>query len=191
MNVRLSDLASIRSGFTVRRESKTEIGQEYRIVQIRNISDDGHLSFENPSLIKMPEMSQEQLLIPGEVLMVAKGSKPRAAVFIHNDRPTIATSQFFVLRPKKEISARYLACFLNQPDTLRNLGASSAGSSIQFLPKDALLQLSIPVPPIEIQNKIAEIHELGLKEQQLLTLLAGKRRQFMELSLQYVLRAKP
>lgn len=189
MNVRLGNLASIRSGFTVRRESKTQIGQEYRIVQIRNISEDGHLSFENPSVIKMPELSKEQLLIPGEVLMVAKGSKPRAAVFSHNDCSTVATSQFFILRPKKEIVAQYLACFLNQPNTLRNLRASSAGSSIQFLPKEALLQLSIPILPIEIQKKIVEIYELGMKEQQLLALLAEKRRQFMELSLQQVLRA--
>jgi len=84
MNVRLDELASIRSGFTVRREYKTEIGQEYRVIQIRNISEDGQLVFENASIAKMPDLSKEQLLIPGEVLMVAKGSKPRAAVYRQN-----------------------------------------------------------------------------------------------------------
>jgi hypothetical protein len=189
MNVRLDELASIRSGFTVRREYKTEIGQEYRVIQIRNISEDGQLVFENASIAKMPDLSKEQLLIPGEVLMVAKGSKPRAAVYRQNDRPTVATSQFFILRPRKEILSEYLACFLNQPATLRKLGESSAGSSIPFLPKEALSQLCIPVPMIEIQTKIAEIYELGLKEQQLMTLLAGKRRQSMELSLQQILQS--
>jgi|WetSurMetagenome_2_1015567.scaffolds.fasta_scaffold353634_1 restriction endonuclease S subunit len=189
MNVRLDELASIRSGFTVRRESRAEIGKEYRIVQIRNISEDGHLSFDNSSAVRMPDLSKEQLLIPGEVLMVAKGSKPRAAVYRQDDQPTVATSQFFILRPRKEIIAEYLACFLNQPATLRKLGESSTGTSISFLPKEALSQLCIPVPTIEIQTKIAKIYELGLKEQQLMTLLAGKRRQCMELSLQQMLQS--
>jgi type I restriction enzyme M protein len=189
MKVRLDDLVSIRSGFTVRRESKTEIGKEYRIVQIRNISDDAQLYFDSSSLIKMPAMPQEQLLVQGEILMVAKGSKPRAAVYRQDDWPTVATSQFFILKPKKEILAEYLVCFLNQTNTLRILGAKFSGSGMPFLSKESLSQLSIPVPSIEIQIIIAALYELGLKEQQLMAMLAEKRRQAMELSLQQILQS--
>ena len=38
----------------MRRESRTGVGQEYRIIQIRNISEDGHLLLKNPSIDKLP-----------------------------------------------------------------------------------------------------------------------------------------
>jgi restriction endonuclease S subunit len=171
----------------MRRESRTEIGQECLILQIRNVGNNGRMVLENPSTAKLAELPKDQLLTAGEVLMVAKGSKPRAAVFSRNDRPTVATSQFFILRPQRQITADYLSFFLNQPNTLRELGIKSSGSGIPFLPKEALSRLKIPIPPIEVQKKIVAIYELGIKEQQLWKLLSEKRRQLLELSLQHIL----
>ena len=90
--------------------------------------------------------------------MVSKGSKPRAAVFSRDDRPTIATSQFFVLRPQKKIIADYLSFFLKPTKYLARFGMKSSGSGIPFLPKEALSRLKIPVPPIEVQKKVVGIY---------------------------------
>ncbi len=189
MKICLGDAVSVRSGFTVRRGSKTGMGVEFRLVQIRNVSEDGHLRFDNPSVIKLADLPKDHLLVRGDVLMVAKGSNPRAAVFAQDERPTVAASQFFILRPHEGIRPEFLSCFLNQPETLRFFETNSAGSGIPFLPKETLLKLRIPIPSLEIQKRIVRVYELGIQEQELLERIREKRRQLVELSLDHILRS--
>jgi restriction endonuclease S subunit len=136
------------------------------------------------SLTTGPCVTANQILVPGEVLMTARGSKPRAAAFIQSERATVASSQFLVLRPSKEATAEYLCWFLNQPGTIRYFRAHLKGSGIPFLPKETLLELRVPLPPLPVQEKIVQIHKLSNQEQRIMGQLQEKRKELVGVWLQ-------
>ena len=74
----------------------------------------------------------------------------------------------------------YLAWYLNQPHAQAYIEALRSGVSVQMLRRDALGSLEIPVPPVDMQKKVAEIALLAVEEEQLTRALMEKRRTFID-----------
>lgn len=58
----------------------------------------------------------------------------------------------------------FVAWYLNHSETQKFLKGLSTGSSIPSISKSKLAEVEIPIPEIEMQQKIVQFQEIRLKE---------------------------
>ena len=174
----LREIADVQLGITLRGadSSRHHPDGTHQLIRIGDLSDDGFVRISEPNLIKLDDATAHRSgLRAGEVLLAARGTRMTAAVF-DGGVSAVAGSQFLVLRPHGGVLLpAYLRWFLNLPSTQENLNARARGSYVRSLSSSALGELEIPLPPLPRQRAIAELHELGLREKQLMEALAVQR----------------
>ena len=95
-------------------------------------------------------------------------------------KAVIAPSYLLVLRIKSDqLSAGYLAWYLRQPQAQIQIERARRGTTIQLLSREELADLTLPLPPLEVQEKVAKIGGLAQKEQELLEVLKIERERFI------------
>lgn len=123
-----------------------------------------------------PGLKKEQLLLKGDVLVVGRGDRRLAvALDFSPPNPTIAGSQFYVVRPNENVDSEYLAWYINQEPAQRYLEGKSVGSNVKILPKEAISALQIVLPDLATQRKIACLHLLNTQQKILSEKIAEKR----------------
>ena len=134
-------------------------------VQVRQFGDQGMLMDEANDFVDLDQKSEQHLLQDGDVLFVGKGNRLFAWCYRDIMGPYIASSIFFVLRPKKKlIYPEYLAAILNAPQTKAALLQVGSGTNIFSLRKSELGAFQIPLLPMDEQKKIASLAELHQKQ---------------------------
>ncbi|MFN3998606.1 restriction endonuclease subunit S [Algoriphagus sp.] len=137
-------------------------------LQVKHFDENGQLQSALHGDLLSDYISEKHLLKNGDVLFAAKGSKNFATVFEDHNKPAVASTSFFVIRPtNKKVLPQYLAWFLNSHSTLTLLKSQAIGSSIPSISKQVLENLEVAVPSIEIQKTILEIAKLRIIEQKL------------------------
>ena len=173
---KLADIAEVRAGYTFRKPEKGTELFPYPVIQIKDITPDGKLNSATVSTIFLPGLFDKQLVWSGEVVLSARGTRNRAAVYNGEFQEAVAGTQFWIIRPKKGgVLPEFLAWYLNQPQTQQYFAARTHGTYIGMIQKEAVNELRIPVPPIETQQKIVAVHELALREQGAMEQLKNKR----------------
>lgn len=67
------------------------------------------------------------------------------------------STEFFVLRPRADVSAEYVHCFVRQPSFLRRAAEAMTGAVGQArVPREFLEQARLPLPPLAEQLRIVE-----------------------------------
>jgi restriction endonuclease S subunit len=173
----LKAISSIQLGYHFRGRIPSNPTGPYRVVQIRDLSVGETYGFE--SLIRIEEpagLKKDQLLLRGDVLVVGRGDR-RLAVALNftPPNPTIAGSQFYVVRPNENIDSEYLAWYINQEYAQRYLKEKSVGSNVKIISKEAISALQIVLPDLATQQKIARLHSLNVQQKKLSEEIAKKR----------------
>lgn len=106
------------------------------------------------------------VLKPGDLVLLRTGAPNKAAVFEGNfDKPVIASSNLFICRLNQDkINPWFLKAFLESEDGERMLGSIAVGTAIRSISRKALEGLSVPCPPMEKQNAIANAYQTKLQE---------------------------
>lgn len=104
-------------------------------------------------------IAMDRRLRPGDVVFTRSGSIGRAAVIANGAVGCVAASGLAVLRPQRDaLSPHYLAALLNS-SPIRGWAAERArGVTIQHLPLSELRALEIPIPDMDLQNRIVRAH---------------------------------
>jgi type I restriction enzyme S subunit len=94
----------------------------------------------------------------GDILVTKDGTLGRVALL---DRPDVCVNQSVaVLKPRREVLARYLAIYLLSVNGQRRLLADAGGSAIGHIYISRLAQMQVPTPPDAEAGRLAEIaHE--------------------------------
>jgi restriction endonuclease S subunit len=102
--------------------------------------------------------SRARMVIRKGDIVVSTTRPYRGAIAIVPDRldDSIGSTGFAVLRPKEEINSLYLHTILRSKLCLAQLEQRMTGSNYPAITTGELKKIKIPVPPIEIQNEIAE-----------------------------------
>ena len=173
----IKDISTIQTGLFAKPSGKGEVVY----LQSKHFDENGQIQTELYSDLMAEGISQKHLLQEGDVLFAAKGTKNFAAIYEFKNKPAVASTSFFVIRPKdKKVLSKYLAWFLNQTHTQRILKDKARGTAIPSITKNVLEDLEIPIPSIEKQKIIIELASLVMKEFELRNSILEQRKLFVE-----------
>ncbi|MGH9768930.1 MAG: hypothetical protein ACREAB_15970, partial [Blastocatellia bacterium] len=71
----------------------------------------------------------------------------------------------------------------NQRPAHRYIEEHSTGTSASLINLEAMKRLPVETPPLEIQARVTKIHQLSLREKELMEVIQNKRRALIEMIL--------
>ena len=133
-----------------------------------NISNIGQYEVDYDSLDHLDEEERKvsnYLLQEGDVLLPARGTAIRTAVFHHQSYPCIASSNVIVIRPDARLlDSTYLKIFLDSPIGNKLISGAQQGMTVMNISYKDLNILEIPLPVMEKQKATAEEYRAELKK---------------------------
>lgn len=158
-----SIIKKIINGFDFRKFS--EDGKIY--IKVGNVSKGG-LRLEGAQRINVQDLFKDIKLDKGCLLLTRKGTFGIASA-ITDDLDHVISSEVFKIIPNNEsTTAPFLEVILNSKIGQKQFDKAKIGAIMGSLSQDSVGEVLIPLPPIEIQNKIAsEVKERMAKAQQL------------------------
>lgn len=161
MKTYLNNIATLQFGFYDKPKKKGSA----RYLQAKHFNEFGLFNGELDEWIDVTDKSKNHLLEEGDVLFVGKGMRIFAWKYKTGMGKAIASSIFFVIKPKLElVDADYLVTIFNSSKYQSFFQSLGAGSSIPSIRKNELEVVEIPLPPLTTQKKIARFNELHQEE---------------------------
>lgn len=172
MDVSLGELADIRLGYPFRTRVIPNPQGETALVQLADLNG-GELSPDGLVRVQLGSVRVHFPLRPGDILFRARGQVNDATLVSAVEAGAgivrvLAAAPIMVIRMRAlgqppngrggapEVRPRYLHWLLNHPHTQADLRSRSTGHSAEVLRKGDLEGLSLPVPPVEVQDLIVE-----------------------------------
>jgi len=160
--VRLAEIADIRSGASIRGKLPVDPKGNALAIQQGDITADGiSLNLQRISYAK----ADRHQLRNGDVLLRSKGSPMIAAEFRQSrtdDLPTVAAASVLVLQLKSSlVKPCFLSWFINTEWMQSVISTIKTGTHIPVIPVNQLRDVEIPIPPIEEQEHICSLSDLG------------------------------
>lgn len=166
---RLADVANVFTGYPFRGKVNPEEGGDLAVVQIKDV--DAAAGLRTHDLIMLRDALGKYgkyLLSTGDVLLQSRGSNHPVAVVREGFRG-IAALGLHVIRPKqKHLHPDYLVWYMNHPKSQAKLKDAARGSYIPFISKGDLAEFRIPVPSLDVQDRIACIDHSRRQERHLM-----------------------
>lgn len=131
-------------------------GKQVLFINIRDIVDGRvNSSTVSTAIVKETDALAKTRIQPNDVLITVKGSAFKAGVASQNESNAVISANLIAFKLTKEIQPEWVVAYLNSPKGQQELQARSAGIAQKFLSEKALLDISIPIPPMEKQKQIA------------------------------------
>ena len=169
---RLTDVAEITPGYSTPGAIQHQPDGRFQIIQPRHIEESGRpfVFDEGRHLMRMdlPDRAQKYCIQPGDVLFMSRGERNRAAAIVSCPANAVPTVAFFVLRPKPAVIPEYLAWFLNQAPAQTAIAQIRTGAGTPIVQRPQFETLTINVPPVQTQRRIASLSSLLQCEQDLM-----------------------
>ena len=152
--IQLGEVAEIFRGKSV---SKKDTNGDIGVVNISNI---GQFEVDYSSLDKLDEEErkvQNYILQEGDVLIPARGTAIRSAVFEEQSYPCIASSNVIIIRPdQRKLNSTYLKMFIDSPIGNNLISSLQQGMTVMNISYKDLKVLEVPFPTLEEQDRIAK-----------------------------------
>ena len=158
--IKLKEVAQVFRGKNIpRKDANGNVG-------VINISNLGDYTIDYDSLDHISEVERKltsYILEDGDVLLTARGTATRVAVFRQQDYPCIASANIVVIRPRHDLlDGIYLKMFLDSPLGGKILSSTQQGTVVVNLSFRDLQEIEIPLPSIKEQKKLTEEYEREL-----------------------------
>lgn len=179
--VRLKEIAEVLAGYPFRTRVRHDPKGEIAVIQLRNVDDFYRLREEDLARVSGISVKEEYFLKAGDVLVAAKGGRYSATLIEQEMPKTLAVAHFFVARPKGEgVLSSYLGWYINQGPAQQFLEGRAQGTLTRSISRRALERLPVPMPPVEVQEKVVRVHALAIREEELVEAVRSRRRQLIE-----------
>lgn len=160
----LKDVAEIFRGKAITEKNPTgSIG----VINISNILE---YDIDYNSLDHLDEQERRvanYILKTDDLLLPARGTAIRTAVFKEQTYPCIASSNLIVIRPKPgALSGTYLKLFLDSAIGKKLIKSTQQGTAVMNISYRDLENIEIPYLPYEKQTEIAKKYQEGLAKYQ-------------------------
>lgn len=156
----------------------TEEDTGFCYVRLSDI-EDGAISNDLPNLARLDEKTQSQWLHSGDLVISKNGAPFKVAVAdVPGGRTILANGNLYVIRLDTDrVDPYFVAAFLASEDGKRSLEQMVVGTTIPNLPLRNLRQIRIPVPSLDVQQRVAEGYRARLDEISVLKIRIRKARE--------------
>lgn len=157
--MQLKETATVFRGKAVTGQSD---GGNIGVINISNMTETG-IEYQNLEMIEDEERKVARYALEeGDVLITARGTTIKTAVFQKQDFTCITSANINTIRPSGNLRGAYLKLFLDSPAGSKLLKSLQRGSTIVNLNYKDLNELEIPVPAIQIQDELIAEYNAGL-----------------------------
>ena len=191
MNYKLNELVEIHSGVVLSRKEappESSIAIPYQRLTLRALSDAGtiqHTELEqyysrevlDPELFTMVDDVVVRLCTPINPVLIQNG---QAGILIPSQLAAIRIKNSSTLMPS------YLRWYLSQGSILDALQAAEHGTAQRTIKVKSLLDLELNLPPLQIQEQIAEIDTLSRRREALYRELIYQERLHAEYAIERI-----
>jgi hypothetical protein len=179
----LRQLAQVQIGYQARRRIEPDPRGVCRVIQIKDLNDQGELHTEGLCRIT-PESNYGRYQVHlGDVLFLSRGNRNFATplnVILAN---TIAAGYFFILKlDSPTVLPDYLAWYINSAPAQQFIKNVARGTHMPVVPKSAFEDLEVDVPTLRTQQTIVALDKLSKKERSLLQKLEQRRSELVRAS---------
>ena len=190
--VLLGSVTTIRSGHPFRSKVEhTPDAWNYHVLQLKDVQKERILDLDHADKVMITDRTTPQPIKRGDVLLRGRGGYYFAALFDKDIPNVVAAGQFFIISPDPDrLDSAYLSWYLNEPQAQQYLDKNQSGTNIPMINKRTVSELSIPLPSLEVQRKIAAIHQCWLEEKQITEQLLSNREQMVRGICQQVINGK-
>lgn len=176
----LDQIADVFSGHYERGAGDDDPAGTHRLVLIASIDPTSHALLRERCPRFTPTKAPRQAVLQhGDVVIPARGNRVSVALIgdTPDRRPLVAASFLHVVRPQPAaVEPAYLAWWFSSRQGQAQIRERGRGTKISFLPLRAARSLEIPLPPLDVQRRIAEIHQLADRESQIMDNVRRLRR---------------
>lgn len=132
------------------------------VINISDMTETG-INYDSLGMIEEEERKiSRYALEEGDVLITARGTVIKTAVFQKQSFTCITSANINVIRPTGALRGAYLKLFLDAPVGGKLLKSLQRGSTVVNLNYKDLTELEIPVPPIQVQDTLIAEYNAGL-----------------------------
>jgi len=131
---------------------------------------DGVISESLPHLTHIEEKDMKSILVDKDIILSRNGAPFKIAMYhAKENEEVLPVGNLYILKANEEkVNPIYLKAYLESSKGIAKLTSCLTGITIQIISLESLKKISIPLPPIDEQNKIAERYEAILEELELL-----------------------
>lgn len=155
----LKDVATVFRGKAV--NAKADSGN-IGVINISNITDTG-IDYSGLDYIVDEERKVSRYILQtGDVLVTARGTTVKIAVFEEQSSICIPSANINVIRPKGALNGTYLKLFLESPVGTKMLKSLQRGTGVVNINFKDMSELEVPVLPLEAQEALVQEYNTGL-----------------------------
>jgi restriction endonuclease S subunit len=174
--LRIEDCADVRPGFSAKGAIENDPQGTLQVITAQHIAKGEvyHYHKDHSLLIVPPKFYEKYVVTAGDVLFMSRGISNHAVLIESVPDPTIAPLSFFIMRPKQNVLPEYLVWYLNQDMMKGKLSEIRSGAGTPMISSKEFRELSIPLPSLAVQKKIATLWRMQMREKQLLQQLVNE-----------------
>lgn len=186
---KIQKVAETFSGYTFRDGIQSSDAGELKVIQAKNIEELTDLKV----LISVERFPNDEkyFLRNKDILIISKGMTNTVNMINldSNDKFVIASAAFIIIRANKDIvDPSFLTWYLQLPETQELLKSFQRISTVPNLSIKAILDLNIPILPMEKQQKLGQLHQLHQKRKHIHSILEKKRSTLIDMQLLNILK---
>jgi type I restriction enzyme M protein len=169
--VKLGDVATLQYGYTASAKDEGEV----RFIRITDISENGTLLQLSPKYIDISEENKKYLVNPDDLLVARTGATYGKTLIYHSVERAIFASYLIRIKfDKNTFIPKYYWYFAKSRNYWKQANNLVSGGGQPQFNGNAVSQIELEMPPIEIQKKIVEKFENERK-------LVGKNQNLIEM----------
>lgn len=176
MRVPVGQVADLLTGITPRQsEGAPTRALTLRLLSLSDVSQSGEVLSSAPRWGEPSSAYQRYAVHAGDILFRGRGGGFAAALVPDLGTEAAAVAPLVIVRPGPEVEPAYLAWALNSPEAHEHYAANARGSALPAIGATDLSKLMIPLPPRDVQMRVAEVADLARRESALLQELSRLR----------------
>lgn len=156
----LDKLADFRYGYT----TSAKMTGEARFVRITDIGQDGLLKNEDKKFIELNEESKEYLLKNNDILVARTGATFGKTLLFESSEPSIFASYLIQIILNHKLLPRFYWAFAQTQEYWNQAKRLVTGGAQPQFNANVIKKILVPIPPRDIQEKIALSVETELKQ---------------------------
>ena len=148
----LQHCCMMQTGIPISRSDFAESG-DIQVVQLKDVDSEGRL--RSPLERVARRLRNDKLIQNNDVLLKGRGMNMIATHIEHAPENTIASSAYFILRPRDNVLPAYLAWYLNNTRL-----PITQSATIPLLQLSNLKEMHVHLPEHKVQQQIIATHKL-------------------------------